>query len=164
MEFLNKKDGKVTFLLLIAILVIIVALGAYCYSILNSTEPTRPSKDEENTVIEESNTSAEVTNTSTSRSELKPVEDMSSEMFSYEFLKLENEDAKKTNIIYSPLSIKCAMGLLEEGAEGETKAQIDKILGEKGARVYNNIDGVLSTANAVVIRDKFEEKVLNTYR
>ena len=41
----------------------------------------------------------------------------------YYFLQKENF---KSNMIYSPLSIKYALSMLAEGASGETKAQIEK--------------------------------------
>lgn len=165
MKRIVKEDGKVTFLLLIAILVIIVCLGAYCYSVLNNVEPVN--NEEVNTVVEEpkeeTNTTSEVTNTSSSHSELKPVENMSSEMFSYEFLKLENEDASKENIIYSPLSIKYALKLLVEGADGETEKQIRDIIGDGDITTYENQKDILSLANAIYIRESFKDMVLDSY-
>ena len=46
------------------------------------------------------------------------------EDFDLFFLQLENE---KKNKIYSPLSIKYALEMLEEGANGETKDQINSM-------------------------------------
>ena len=45
--------------------------------------------------------------------------------FTYSFLKLEN---KKTNMIYSPLSIKYGLKMLQEGAEGTTYTQINDVV------------------------------------
>jgi len=153
---MSKENGKVTFLLLIVILVIIVALGVYCFGILKQPVP-------ETNTVEETNTTSEATNTSNQHSELKPVEDMSSEMLSYEFLKLENQNEKNTNIIYSPLSIKYAMKLLVEGADGETEKQISNLLGDTALTTYENQKDILSLANSVFIRDTFKDEVLDSY-
>ncbi len=78
----------------------------------------------------------------------------------YSFLKLE---ASSTNIIYSPLSIKNGLSLLEAGASSETKDEIDKVLGGGEVPTYQNIPDVLSLANAVFIRDSYRDLVLPSY-
>ena len=77
------------------------------------------------------------------------------------FLKLESN---RQNLIYSPLSIKNGLALLEAGAAGDTKTQIEDILGDviildKSA----NIKDKLSLANAVFVRDTFKDNVLKSY-
>ena len=57
------------------------------------------------------------------KEEIPVVEDVSE--FELLFLKLENQ---KENKIYSPLSIKYALKMLEDGTNGETKEQIYKLL------------------------------------
>ena len=76
--------------------------------------------------------------------------------FSVNFLKLENN---KQNMIYSPLSIKYALKMLKEGANGNTKTQIENIIGDMDLTKYNNIDGILSLANGVYIRDTYSNYV-----
>ena len=81
--------------------------------------------------------------------------------FSLKFLKLENE---KQNMVYSPLSIKYALNMLNEGAAGNTKTQIENVIGDLNLIKYNTIDEVLSLANSVYIRDTFAEYVKEDYR
>lgn len=81
------------------------------------------------------------------------------EAFDLYFLQLEN--AKK-NKIYSPLSIKYALEMLGEGAKGETKEQIDNIIGEYKAKKYTNSEH-MSFANAMFIKNTFKEKVKQNY-
>ena len=81
--------------------------------------------------------------------------------FSLKFLKLEN---KKQNMVYSPLSIKYALNMLNEGAVGNTKTQIENVIGDLNLIKYNTIDEVLSLANSVYIRDTFAEYVKENYR
>lgn len=78
----------------------------------------------------------------------------------YSFLKLETPDS---NIIYSPLSIKNGLALLNAGANGKTKTEIENVLGNEEIPKYQDIQDKLSLANAVFIRDNFKEKVLPTY-
>lgn len=81
--------------------------------------------------------------------------------FSIEFLKLENEEK---NMVYSPLSIKYAINMLNEGANGNTKTQIENVIKNVSLTKYNNVDKVLSLANSVYIRDTFAEYVKEDYR
>lgn len=80
---------------------------------------------------------------------------------SFKFMKMEN---KKENMIYSPLSIRYALQMLNEGANGNTKAQIEKVIGSTNLRKYNNINNVLSLANALYIRDTYSEYVKDEYK
>ena len=81
------------------------------------------------------------------------------EDFDLYFLQLENE---KENKVYSPLSIKYALLMLEEGANGETKKQISNILGSYNAKKYNN-NANMSFANALFIRDTFKDSIKSSY-
>lgn len=78
----------------------------------------------------------------------------------FAFMKLENSG---DNMIYSPLSIKTALLMLREGATGETKAQIDKLLGDYVGKSYPNSKNI-SFANSVFIRDNFEDFVKDSYK
>jgi len=79
--------------------------------------------------------------------------------FALNFLKMED----KGNVIYSPLSIKYALNMLKEGANGNTKSQIENLIGTDAPGKYDNIENVLSLANAVYIRDSFSEDVKDGY-
>ncbi len=76
------------------------------------------------------------------------------------FLKLENN---KKNMIYSPLSIRYALQILAEGAEGESKEQLDAVLGEYNTNKYRAIDGHLGFGNALFIRDVYYKNVKQDY-
>ena len=81
--------------------------------------------------------------------------------FSIKFLKLEND---KQNMIYSPLSIKYALKMLNEGATGNTMSQIENILGEQDLIKYRDIGKALSLANAIYIRDTYSKYVKKDYK
>ena len=83
------------------------------------------------------------------------------ETFSLHFLKAENE---KQNVIYSPLSIKYALNLLNEGANGKTKEQIENVKVNLNLTKYDNIDNVLSFANGVYIKESYSKYVKDDYK
>ena len=78
----------------------------------------------------------------------------------FDFLKMETAEQ---NLIYSPLSIKNGLSLLNAGAAGSTKSQIENVLGNNELTKYNNIPDVLSLANSIFIRDTFKNDVLGSY-
>ena len=86
--------------------------------------------------------------------------------FDLAFLKLEN---KENNLLYSPLSIKYCLAILSEGANGDTKTQIDNVLDGYVPKTYTNSKH-LSLANLVAIKDdievnpEFEEVLGDKYR
>ena len=81
------------------------------------------------------------------------------ENFDLYFLKLENEAKNK---VYSPLSIKYALEMLKDGSEGETKKQIEAVVGDYKAKSYPNSEH-MSFANAMFIKDTFKDEVKSTY-
>jgi len=76
--------------------------------------------------------------------------------FDFAFLKMEN---KKKNKLYSPLSIEYALKMLQEGAAGNTLAEINKLVENIELPKYTNIEEVLSFANGLFIRNAFFESV-----
>ena len=81
------------------------------------------------------------------------------ENFDLYFLQLEN---KEMNKVYSPLSIKYALAMLQDGANGETKEQITNLIGDYKPKAYTNSDH-MSFANAMFIRNTFKDKVKTEY-
>ena len=81
--------------------------------------------------------------------------------FELNFLKLEN---KQGNIIYSPLSIKYALKMLQEGASGNTYTQIEEILGNSNLPTYRNIEDTLSLANGIFIKNTYYQYVKDNYK
>lgn len=77
------------------------------------------------------------------------------ENFDLYFLKLEN---MKSNMVYSPLSIKYALEMLEEGASGQSREQIANIIGTYRAKKYVNSEN-MSFANAMFVNNLFKDSV-----
>ena len=80
--------------------------------------------------------------------------------FGFEFIKLEKEEGK--NIIYSPLSIKYALAMLSDATDGESKAQIDNLVGDMKVEKYANNDKQ-SLANAMFVKDEEMYQVKDSY-
>lgn len=76
------------------------------------------------------------------------------------FLQLENDEQ---NLIYSPLSIRSGLALLNAGADGSTKTQISKVLGSSAVPQYQSVEDELSLANGIFIRDSYRDSILNSY-
>ena len=81
------------------------------------------------------------------------------EDFDLYFLQLEN---KKTNVVYSPLSIKYALAMLNEGTDGASHEQIANIIGDYQAKRYDN-NNHMSFANAMFIRNTYQKNIKEDY-
>lgn len=79
--------------------------------------------------------------------------------FDLNFLKLENQ---KENKVYSPLSIKYALKMLEEASNGKTKEQISKLLRNYQLTQYESSKN-LSIANSFFIRNSFKNQIKENY-
>ena len=148
----NKKRGnKKKTIIIVCIIVLLVIIAAVCiYFFL-----IRKSDNEENNNNNEVNNETEVINTNS------PYKLTSNglEPFDLYFMQLENNGQNK---VYSPLSIKYALAMLSEGANGATKEQIDNIIGKYTARKYNNSDN-MSFANGLFIKDTYQDSIKSSY-
>lgn len=139
---------RLTTLILIVILIIVAIVVAV--KVIK-----KDNKIEENNEIEHQN----VNPNEIPEENLTPNIDESTD-FELSFLKIENN---KSNMIYSPLSIKYALNMLNEGAAGETKKQIEKVIGDLDLTTYDNISKRLSLANGLYIRETYSDLVKDEY-
>lgn len=147
---LNLK-GVIVIILVFAIL---AAIGiAYLLIKQKNSDIAKPD-DNKNIVA-----TNEVTNTVVPETPVTPFEGDISD-FDINFLKMENN---KKNNVYSPLSIKYALAMLIDGANGTTKEQIEKVIGDKEIGKYTNVENVLSLANAVFIKDEYKDRIKEEY-
>ena len=79
--------------------------------------------------------------------------------FDLSFLKIEN---KEENNVYSPLSIKYALAMLKDGSKGESKKQLENVIGEYKVNKYANSKNI-SLANAMFIREEKKDKIIDSY-
>ncbi len=79
--------------------------------------------------------------------------------FDLQFLKTA---VANQNVVYSPLSIKYALAMLKEGANGASKEQIADVIGDYRAKKYTN-SANLSLANALFVKDTYKENMKSKY-
>ena len=138
----NNKPSKITnFILIIVIIILFVLIVGVIVDISNSNKQ----------IGNEINSEIKKSKYWISGNNLEP--------FDLYFLQLENE---KQNKIYSPLSIKYALKMLEEGAAGESKSQISSIIGNYEAKKYLNSKN-MSFANAMFIKNTYKNSIKNNY-
>jgi len=151
-----KEQKTISLTTFIFVLIALVLLcGVVIFAILTQDNKEEVINDVEN------NTSSIITNSNKEENIIENTEigDYISK-FDISFLKLENQKANK---IYSPLSIKYALKMLEEGATGESKLQISKVIGNSDVTKYNPSSN-LSLANSLFIRDTFENAIKDEYK
>lgn len=140
----NKKKGSKKPILIAIIVVLVLAIVGVCGYMVY----TRYFVEEKSTTVKSAVKKSQY------RLSGNGLED-----FDLRFLQLENEAKNK---IYSPLSIKYALAMLQEGASGDTKEQITNLIGDYKPKAYPNSDH-MSFANAMFIRNTFKDKVREEY-
>lgn len=140
----NKKNssGKIKWIFIGLIIVVLIALVVFGVLFLKSKN--NETNNETNNVLK--------------YSEYK-INDNKLSKFDLYFLQLENYEK---NIVYSPLSIKYALGMLEDAADGDSKAQITNVIGEYKANKYVNSEN-MSFANAMFVKDTYKKNVKSEY-
>ena len=145
-----KKKSKAP--LLAAIIIVLLACGGVgAFLILNNglngpKNSTGQKNDEKKT--EANKTLSELSMKNNSLSD-----------FDLAFLK-KNNNGK--NVIYSPLSIKYALGMLSEGASGNSKKEIDTLIGDYEAKAYINSKN-RSLANVLFVQNDQKKNIFDSY-
>ncbi len=140
----NERGGiKILTIVGILLVIIVILFGIVVYEKIEKRE-------------ENINTNSYQKQNTIGQGDKEEMANADSKEFSIKFLQLENESQNK---IYSPLSIKYALKMLQEGAKNSTYNQIEKIIGDLKLPKYNNVDKKLSLANGLYIRDTYSEYV-----
>ena len=147
-ETTPKKNNKGV---LVALILLIIAVVVCIFFILNPNKKNSSGKGDDTTKEKET-----VKENKYAAYQLKG---NNLQDFDLYFLQLENE---KKNKVYSPLSIKYALSMLENGANGETKEQISNIIGTYSSKKYVDSKN-MSFANALFIKDSFKNSVKSSY-
>lgn len=150
-----KKDKNVLIMGIVLCVIILAVLASFIFILRkeNSTDIIETNTVEEpiiENIIEKPDEEID---------DEKP-EKLENKEFSTSFLRLENN---KKNMIYSPLSIKYALKMLDEGAGGDTKKQIEDFIGNEDLTKYKDIEKILSLANAVYVREEFSSQIKENY-
>lgn len=139
----NKKNKIIIISLIVAI---VLCIGAITFIIVKHNINNKKGNTIENNPV---------VTTSKYRMSGNNIED-----FDLFFLKLENN---KENMTYSPLSIKYALAMLNEGAVGETNDQIKAVIGDYKANKYENSSN-MSLANALFVKDTEKDNIKEQYK
>ena len=141
----TKKNNKKTKIIVASLIILIICLVvAILFVLFNNNDKNKTTKTEVTTEVKES---------------AYRISGNSLGDFDLHFLQLENE---KVNKIYSPLSIKYALKMLGEGSKGNSKAQIDSVIGDYKAKKYTNSQN-MSFANAMFIKNSYKDAVKLSY-
>lgn len=98
------------------------------------------------------------TSVKNSNSEYK-ISDNALSNFDLYFMQKENNSKNK---VYSPLSIKYALSMLKDVTDGDSKKQIENIIGNYNTKKYPNSSNV-SLANAMFIRNDYKKNIKDEY-
>lgn len=140
------KSSKKMAIILLAVLIFIVIVAFFVYRYIK--EDSQKEEKKESIV----NTQKEY------KSEYKMT---GNDIQDFDLYFLQLESAKK-NAIYSPLSIKYALAMLQDGAENDTKAQISNLIGDYKTKKYTN-SANMSLANALFVKDTMKKEVKTDY-
>ena len=151
----EKKEIRFSLTTFLLILLIIGIISGLTTAIV-MTIFTDNTKNEQVAVVNE--TKNEVVE---EKEEVKENIELDGKVFSmdFNFLKLNN---KEENVIYSPLSIRYALKMLEDGSNGTTKEQINKLVTDRALTKYES-NSNLSLANVLFVKDTFKDNIKSTY-
>lgn len=143
-----KKTDKKKSLIIITITLVIIVAGILVFLKIKKNN-SKPDDNSQNQVeVKRENKYSEY-----------QLKDNTLSNFDLYFLQLENN---KKNMIYSPLSIKYVLEMLNSGADGETKNQITDILGTYVNKKYTN-NRNMSFANALFVRNSYKDSIKTSY-
>ena len=82
--------------------------------------------------------------------------------FDYKMIREVNSEYKE-NYMISPLSIAYALSILNEGASGSSKSQIDKVLNNYKLVKDVNVKNKISIANGLFIKNNYKKDISEKY-
>ena len=155
----NKKNKKKKIIIIAIVLLIVATLGCiYFFKIKdNNTTTSKVGDKKDGNSLTDKDKDKDLSDENYNNK--YKLSGNSLEDFDLYFLQLENE---RKNKVYSPLSIKYALSMLNEGANGKTKKQISSVIGDYNAKKYSN-NSNMSFANALFIRDSFKDSIKDSY-
>ena len=145
----KKKGSAAKIIIILIIICAICAGGCFAYTKFFMKKDENVEKKEQ---LPEQNKTMEIEDNTVSK---EKIEEGKLSDFDLSFLKEENKD----NMIYSPLSIKYCLKMLQEASDGETAKQIEKILGDYELPTYRTSKN-LSLANSFFVKNEFKESIL----
>lgn len=153
----EKKKISISLTTLVFIIIIVALLCvALTYLLVSGKLSKIPSKEQQDTQQVAQTKIIKVNNDTITEN---PIKSGCVSNFDLSFLKMEN---KNENVIYSPLSIKYALKMLEEGSNGETKSQISSLIGKYNLTTYTS-NANMALANSLFVRDTYRSNIKDSY-
>src|SRR5574344_1358258 len=83
--------------------------------------------------------------------------------FEYNLIHEINKDDNSMNYLISPLSIGYALSALNEGANGNTKIEIENVLNNYTLNKSVNVKDIIGIANGVIINNSIKNNISQTF-
>ena len=147
----KKKKGK-GLVWTIILIILIAALGVGIWFFMDKdSKKDDDKKEEKQTEIKKPKKNKKASNDIT----------LNISLSDYDLFFLKEENAEK-NLAYSPLSIKYALLMLNEGTAGDSHDQISGIVGDYAPNKYTNSSN-MSFANALFINKLYKDNLADSY-
>ena len=153
------KMNVVTFILILVLVGLACVFGFYVWITGGFNFNKEATNNTANTNKTEQNTTNDVAQKDTTSTKIYAFNGRELSEFDLSFLKMENG---KENMIYSPLSIKYALKMLEEGTTGDAKKQITDVIGGYNLLKYDSNKN-MSLANALFINSNMKDTIKTEY-
>ena len=82
--------------------------------------------------------------------------------YNIDIIRVTNSLSKGSNYLISPYNIEVALNLLREGADGNTKDEIDKVIGNRKINDVS-IENKIKVANGVFIKNSYKNIIKNDF-
>lgn len=191
-DLINKSNKRKTIIIICLVIIVFVLLACLCFVVIkgngdfssvpdtsqnNNQQPNDDVTSDDNEDISDSdedasNDSEDSSDVANKDEEKVQIEaecndvTMPSSMvgnaiedFDFKFLQIENQ---KSNKVYSPISIKYALKMIEAGAAESSKTQISNLMGSYNVNKYINNDN-MSFANGLFVKDTYKENIKDSY-
>ena len=163
----NKKNGS------LFIILILIVIGAFIFFLpnvkFNKNNTSSPKIDNNNKKIDENISNSkkdENKNSNDSKQEENNSKETTSIVEDNSMIKLDIDILKQNNnsknFVYSPISLKTTLKMIEEGTEGDSKTQISNLLNNYKVSKYVNSSNLIY-ANALFIKNSFKKDVKKNY-
>ena len=141
----TKPKKSKTGLIITIILLLLVVAGVVCYFVFGKGDNKENKDNKGGSTVTENN----------KKNSPYRLSGNGLEEFDLQFLKLVGT---KANTIYSPISIKYALAMLNEGTKGDTHTQIEDLIGDYKPTKYTN-SANLAFGNAFFIKDTYVNEI-----
>lgn len=182
-DLANKNNKNKTIIIIYFVIIVLVVLSCLYFVVIKgndeSSDIPNTSQNNNQQPNDDVNSDADISNDNQDLSDVdnkdeekgqikaeyndvtmpNPIVGNAIEDFDFKFLQIENQ---KSNKVYSPISIKYALKMIEAGASELSKTQISNLMGNYNINKYTNNDN-MSFANGLFVKDIYKNFIKDTY-